>query len=306
MLEQRLRDREVIILDGATGTELQRRGAAMNGDAWCAVATRSHPDLLRAVHVDYIRAGADVITANTYASNRQMLEQAGLGDAVAELNTLAVEIALEAREQAAADRPVAVAGSMSTMMPMVAGSDNSDPTFDLSEAQARANYREIAGLLADSGVDLILMEMMYDRQRAQLAVEAAVATGLPVWVGFSCEATPDGLRMFHRDGALLADTIAPIMAVGGSVAGIMHSEVEVTGPAIEVLKRHWDGPISAYPESGYFAMPDWQFRDVITPRALAREAVNWIAAGAQIVGGCCGTSPAHIVAMRSAVPRRLD
>ena len=79
-IQRKLATGETIILDGATGTELQRRGAPMNDDAWCAVATASHPELLRAIHEDYIRAGADIVTANTFASARHLLERAGIGE----------------------------------------------------------------------------------------------------------------------------------------------------------------------------------------------------------------------------------
>ena len=85
-----------VILDGATGTELQRRGAPMDDDAWCAVATATHPDQLRAIHEDYIRAGADIVTANTFASARHLLERAGIGERTAELQRLAVRLAREA------------------------------------------------------------------------------------------------------------------------------------------------------------------------------------------------------------------
>ena len=111
-LQQRLDTGDIIILDGAIGTELQRRGVPMDDGAWCAVATRSHPDLLRQLHEDNIRAGADVITANTYSSARHMLEAAGFGDEVETINRRAVEIAREARD-GAADGQVWIAGSIS-------------------------------------------------------------------------------------------------------------------------------------------------------------------------------------------------
>ncbi len=81
-LQDRLDAGDVLILDGAIGTELQRRGAAMDGTAWCAVATKTSPGILRGLHEDYIRAGADVITTNSFSSAHHMLEPAGLGDEV--------------------------------------------------------------------------------------------------------------------------------------------------------------------------------------------------------------------------------
>jgi S-methylmethionine-dependent homocysteine/selenocysteine methylase len=103
-LKQRLASGELLILDGAIGTELQRLGVPMHERAWCAVALRDHTDTVRQLHEDYIRAGADVITVNTFSSARYVLEAAGLGPLAHELNTRAVALAVEARERAKAGR----------------------------------------------------------------------------------------------------------------------------------------------------------------------------------------------------------
>ncbi len=306
VLEDKLRSGEVIVLDGATGTELQRRGAPMDQAAWCARATLTHHDLLRQLHEDYIRAGAQVVTANTFASSRRMLEPAGLGDAVAEINSKAVHVALEARDRAAADHPVAVAGSLSTMQPMLPGTGEADPGFVPTDREAKATYGELAGLLAEAGADMILMEMMCDIQQAGHALEAAVATGLPVWVGFSVQTEAGGrLTMHGHDDLDFAEVIDPVMRIGGSVAGVMHSYPEETTAALEILFRHWSGPVSAYPESGYFEMPDWRFVDVVPPETFAEQTRRWVESGVQIVGGCCGIGPEHIEAMTARLPRRV-
>jgi len=303
-LEDKLKAGEVIVLDGGTGTELQRRGASMDRAAWCARATMTHGDLLRRVHEDYIRVGADVVTANTFATSRRMLGPAGLGDAVAEINTRAVQLAREARDAAAPGRPVAVAGSLSAMQPIVPGTGETDPAFVASAAEAKANYGELAGLLAEAGVDLILMEMMCDIEQATYAVEAAVATGLPIWVGFSVGAAKGGrVPMHRRDDLDFAEVIEPIMRVGGSVAGIMHSYAKDTTAGLEVLFERWPGPVSAYPESGFFKMPDWQFVDIMPPGDFAELACAWVEGGVQIIGGCCGIGPEHIEAMTARLPR---
>ncbi len=134
-LQHRIEGNEVVILDGAMGTELERRGAPMDGVAWSAAATGSHPHLVREAHEDYIRAGADVIITNTFAASRHVLEAAGLGEEVGALNRRAVALAREARERAAGDAPVAIAGSISSFAP---GADNSRAP---SPAQARRRGR---------------------------------------------------------------------------------------------------------------------------------------------------------------------
>ena len=103
-LQQRLEGGEVVILDGATGTELESRGVPMDDAAWDAAALLTHPDTVREVHEDYIRAGADVIITNTFATARHVLEPAGMGEQFRELNTRAVALAREARENAADGR----------------------------------------------------------------------------------------------------------------------------------------------------------------------------------------------------------
>jgi methionine synthase I (cobalamin-dependent) len=301
-LEERLARGDVLILDGATGTELERRGVPMDGEAWSGTAALTHPDVLRGIHEDYVRAGADVIITNTFGAARCHLEAAGLGDRVAEVNRRAAELARQARDRAVDGRDVWVAGSLSTMAP------GADPSRRPSVARLSEMLREQADILARAGVDLIVLEMMRDVDYAASAVDAARATGLPVWVGFSCRRDSDGsVRMFAgvRDNLAFADVVAPVMARGGSLLAVMHSEVSDTGPAIEIAKRHWAGPLAAYPESGYFVMPSWQFVDVIAPEDLVAQAMGWLRQGVQVIGGCCGLGPEHIRLLRERLPAQV-
>ena len=173
-LKQRLDAHEIIVLDGATGTELQRRGVAMDPAAWCGPATLHNDQLLTEIHADYICAGSDVVTANTFASSRLMLEPAGYGSQVAEINTRAVEAALRAREQTAATQRVAVAGSLSHMVPVASGTAVVDATGVPSEQQLADAFAELAQILKAAGVDHLILEMMYNPVRAPLALAAAL------------------------------------------------------------------------------------------------------------------------------------
>jgi len=287
----------LILLDGATGTELQRRGAAMHDTAWCAAATLTDPDLLLAVHRDYILAGADVITTNTFSTNRWMLEAAGLGAQLSEINRRAVAIARAARTQAAVDRPVVIAGSLSHQVPVIAGTDFRDPAAVPGRRTAAADFAEIATILAAAGVDLLLLEMMSDPDLALPALEAAAATGLPLWVGLSARLEADGrLVSYHRRELSFAEVAATIIgAGGGSAYGIMHTPVAAIAPCLAIIRRHWSGPLMAYPDSGVFRMPHWLFEDIIAPNHLARLARQWRNSfGIGILGGCCGLGPEHI------------
>ncbi|MQG56884.1 MAG: homocysteine S-methyltransferase family protein [SAR202 cluster bacterium] len=155
-LRRRLDDGEIVVLDGGTGTELERRGVPMDSVAWSGAAIHTHPEVVRQVHEDYIQAGADIVITNTFATCRHSLEGAGLGDLVADINTRSVSLVNEAINAAEVDRPIYVAGAISTFMP------RNNEEFMPSLSVAKANYREQAELLAEAGVDLILMEMMVD------------------------------------------------------------------------------------------------------------------------------------------------
>ena len=220
-LQERIEQGDVIILDGATGTELERRGVPMDGVAWSAAALRSHPEVVRRVHEDYIRAGADIIITNTFATARHILERAGMGELVHDLNTQAVAIVREARDAAAEERPVYIAGSISTFAPAL----NSRPMP--SAGQAKANYREQATLLAEAEVDLIMLEMMRDMEQSAYAIEGAASTGLPVWVGFSCKQSEDGSKvlLLNRQDECFAEALNSLMQLGGSLVSVMHTEI---------------------------------------------------------------------------------
>ena len=297
-LKVRLAAGEVVILDGGTGTELQRRGAAMNADAWCGPATLEHDRLLTEIHADYIAAGADVITANTFASSRAMLGPAGFGDQVAEINRRAVEAALRARDAAPGGERVVVAGSLSHMVPLFEGTDRSDPARTANDADLAFAFEELADILARSGCELILMEMMYCPRRIRLALNAALATGLPVWFGMSARRTPDGrvVSFCHPVDLPLSKITELIPTDGVDAAGIMHSGADLMGEALQAVRNGFAGPMMAYPDSGHFEMPDWRFEAAMSPERFEAYCRDWLNAGVQIIGGCCGLGVPHIEA----------
>lgn len=295
-LQERLEGGEVIFLDGGTGTELEKRGVPMNDAAWCATALATHQDVVREVHEDYIRAGAEVVITNTFPAAKHVLEESGVGDRFRELNARAVELAAEARENAAGE-PVYIAGSMSTFPPRL------DHGYDPDEQRARDNYAEQAEVLAGAGVDLIALEMMRDVEQTEYAIEAARATGLPIWVGFSCKQDEDGTLVLWSGHGTLAEVLEKVSLQDVSLVSIMHTQTGETIPALHEVEKHWDGPLGAYPHYGEFIMPNWQFIDMISPEDFASEAQQWLEAGAQVIGGCCGTGPEHIRALKERLPR---
>ncbi len=302
IIDERLARGEVVLLDGATGTELERRGAVMSDEAWCAPATLTHGHILRAIHDDYIAAGSDLITANTYGSSPYLLDHYGKLDDLAVIDRRAIEIARQAAD--AAGRDIAVAGSFSVMRPAVKGTDLS---MDVHWTPARARdicARKADGLAA-AGADLIAMEMMRDIDHSLWATEAAVATELPVFVGISAVRGKDGtLRAYERTEFSYAEVVKALTGLGVAACLVMHSAIEDTADAIAEIKAVWSGPVGAYPESGFFEMPSWRFVDIIPPADFAARADSWRTGGAQLLGGCCGTGPEHIRALADMLRRQ--
>ena len=161
-LETRLAGQEVVILDGAVGTQLQKMGVPMNSHAWAATALQTHPYTVRLMHESYIRAGVDIITVNSYSAARHNLVPLGLGDMTRELNLRSVVLAQEARDRCAKERPVYIAGSVSNYGMRMGrevtpqGVGFLTERVEWTEAASRANLREQAEVLAESGVDLLL------------------------------------------------------------------------------------------------------------------------------------------------------
>jgi S-methylmethionine-dependent homocysteine/selenocysteine methylase len=294
VIGQKLARGDVIILDGATGTEIQARGVPMDGETWCAEVNATHGEVVRQVHEDYIDAGAGIIIANTFATSALSFSVFGRDDDLLRLDKLAVGHA----KAAAKGHAVAVAGSISTMRPVIAGTDRTSLRQGWSAADAKALFRRKAQNLKACGVDLLMMEMMRDADYAVHATEAALETGLPVWVGMAFEKRGDGaLTGFGRDDQKMEDVMRALCALKPAAVSIMHTSANDIDEALAGLKTFWNGPVGIYPESGYFKMPDWQFVDIIAPEELARRARAWHDAGATIFGGCCGLGPAHITAL---------
>ena len=295
-----LENNQPVFLDGGIGTELQRLGAPMDHEAWCAVALETHPDLVRQVHRSYIEAGADIITVNTYATTRQALKSAGMEEQFTRWNIRAVQIARETLDDSAPERDILIAGSVSTF-----GNFNR-----FSDAELEPYFQEQAEILFENGVDLVILETLSSRASTIVtALNALADFDLPVWVAISGVQDRNSGALYlgveespvHSNSVTthepFADAIQKIMAEGGSALLLMHSPVNVCTPGLEVMSENYSGVLGVYPNAGYWQRPDWAFVDQITPADYLKVAGDWIDAGAKIVGGCCGIGPAHISAL---------
>ena len=323
---------DVIVLDGATGTEIARLGGEMNSAAWCAAANKTHPEIVRQVHESYLQAGVDIITTNTFATCRHVLAGAGMADETVAINRQAVNLARQACQGVAPTRPVAVAGSLSNTLAWCPGTNIPDPRYIPTLVEEMANYREMADTLAEAGVDLLVLEMMLDIEHATRLMEVAVATGLPVWVGISCSRQTDGTLVgwdinlegrvqgarrpnpiagTAEDAAIawetpdLADIIEALKSLGGDVFGIMHSTVSNTSLGLATLCECWPGPVMAYPETMVLDRGTLQASVRISEADFASACREWVESGVQVIGGCCGTTIEHIRQMVDQLPPRV-
>jgi len=303
----RLSDDEVIIIDGAMGTEMQLRGVPMSFEVWSAAALLSHPQLVRDIHVDYIRAGAEIQIAATYNTAPHVINPSSLDTTSQELTTAEFRLVREAIHIAEPTHPVWIAGSISTTV-------ESRRKEMLDVQMLRDSYTEHAENLAEQGCDLLMLEMMLTHEFAiDLEFQAEIVaiakrTGLPVWSGIAVKIAESG-ALHLQDGAedsgdALKAGIEALLAEGVDVAGIMHSEVEATQPALDLLEHYWSGPVAVYPNSGSYTRPHWHFDSVIAPETFAAGAMQWAQRGVSAIGGCCGIGPEHILELSKALGRR--
>ena len=303
-IQEKLARGETVLLDGGIGTEILRRGVY-----WRCHGIEQHPEIVRDLHLDYLRVGADVIKTDTFQLNRRAYSNLfhglehmrrigppGLENKAAELTRLAVELAREARRAAGKDSDgVAIAGVISPL----------EHSFraDLAPAEdaARREHAEIVEQMKAAGVDFILFESMNTTAEARAGAEAARAAGLPVWVSFVVR---ENAKLLN--GEPIAEAARALDALGADVVLVNCAPVEDITAALGQLRKTRSGPVGAYAHIGRYDPPSWKFgfyprfsgTEAVPPEKYLEAAREWKKTGAQVIGGCCGTTPEHIRALR--------
>lgn len=297
-----------LVLDGALGTELARRGADIADPLWSARLLIEDPALIREVHLDYFRAGADVATTATYQATFEGFARRGIGhDEAARLMRLAVSLALEARDQfwreAQADaatprrsRPL-VAASVGTYGAMLADGSEYRGQYGLTEQQLMDFHRPRLQVLAGSGADLLACETVPCLVEAvALARLLQEVPGTEAWISFSCR---DGETV--SEGQPFADCVAALDGIDAVAAiGINCTAPQHVDSLVRIARGNTAKPIVVYPNSGETydaAHAAWHGAAQPGGEALASAALRWSAAGARLIGGCCRTTPADISAL---------
>ena len=290
-----------VLADGAMGTVLYARGIFVN--RCYDELNLSDPNLILGVHEEYLQAGAEILETNTFGANRFRLARHGLAGKMAEINAAGVRLARQAverlKEKQAGNAEIAawVAGSVGPLGVRL------EPLGKTGLEEARAAFAEQIGILAENGVDLLIIETMPALNEAHEALEAAqaVAPHLPVLVMVTVDDESECL-----DGASPAQAAALLTEWGADAVGVNCS----TGPAtvltaVEAMRAATALPLAAMPNAGVPRAVEGRNVYLCSPEYMASFARKAVAAGVQIVGGCCGTTPNHIRAMRSAI-RAMD
>ena len=272
---------QVLISDGATGTNLQKRGLpkGMPSDLWVF----ENPQAIIQLHKDFITAGSNIILTDTFGGTRVRMAKSGLANRVVELNQTAVGLARKAAEGTS----TWVAGSIGPTGELL------KPNGLLEETEARAAFAEQARALVDAGVDLLVVETQFDLAEARIAVEAvrSVTSTLPLVCSFSYDR---GTRTMM--GVKPAQMAAELESLGVNLLGInCGRSLPDNFKALQELRSATQLPIWFKPNAGLpRTNENGESIYDITPEEMGSHVQEWIINGAAIAGGCCGTSPEHL------------
>ena len=290
-LDDRLSSGGLVLLDGGTGTEVVRRRSPSAEDLWGVGPLLNAPEMLREIHETYITAGAEIITTSTFRTHGRSLARVGKQDEAEALTRRAVEIALKARDVAGGDSNVLIAGSIAPLEDCYEP-DSVPPDDDLAEEHARhARY------LAEAGVDLLLAETMNTVREARAALLAGLSTGLPTWIALAC-----GAGGCMLSGEPMKETMDTLLPLAPAALLVNCTSPELTTAALDQLKGLHTVPLGAYANNGEPEGAGWSFSGEYSPARYLEEAGLWVERGVRIIGGCCGTTPEHIRALREGLP----
>jgi homocysteine S-methyltransferase len=300
-----LAQRPLMILDGAMATELERRGADLADPLWSAKCLIEQPLLIRAVHRDYFKAGADVAITATYQATFEAFGRRGIApQAAAQLMRDAVALAIAAREEfwaglanrAGRLRPL-IAASVGPYGAMLADGSEYRGGYAFSDEALAEFHRPRLRVLAQSGADLLACETIPClREALVLARLLEEFPALSAWISFSCR---DGKR--NCEGERIAESVAALNEYPQIVAvGINCTAPQYIVPLLRHMSGRTDKPLLVYPNSGeHYDAPARRWIGTAGATPFAEQARTWCAEGARLIGGCCRTTPADIQAIKN-------
>ena len=293
---------DIVLLDGGMGQELVRRSKNPAHPQWSAYVMMEEPEIVQAVHEEYLRAGAKVMTLNTYSATPGRFQKFGMPERVAEIQLKAVELGRRAIDATGIE--ATIAGSLSPLV----GSYH--PELLPEDEVLLAEYREIVAIQADH-VDVYICETMSKASEARMAALAASETGKPVWVAWSLkEGLAEDGQPRLRSGETLDEAFAALDGI--DVAAVLFNCCPPEIMSAGMARLAADGRPFGGHANGFTPIPEGFVlgttvdmlgaRTDLGPAAYADHVMRWIDHGATIVGGCCEVGPAHI----AEIANRLD
>lgn len=290
-----MKQRNIFLIDGATGSELERRGVDTSMPLWSARAIIDAPEILKQIQAEYLNAGAQAITANTFRTHERSLAKAGMGDRAKELTRKAVEIARSACDENNSD--AIVYGCVAPL------EDCYSPELTPDIAICKEEHSQIIQHLVESGADLVLIETMCSEKEVIAAAEAAEKHAKDKWaISFCLSNDETGILL---DGTPISDLVTAVE--GAQFVGINCFPATTLETEVKHLRNLLpaDMEIAAFGNVGYANKEiGWINTDAVEPNKYASYAMSWIDAGATIVGGCCGTTPQTIRAIHTSLENR--
>ncbi len=281
--QERLAVDRPVLLDGALGTELARRGVPIDTPIWTATALLTAPEEVQAIHREYVSCGAELLTANTFRTHTRSLRRIGRAGESRELTKLAVDIA-----QGVAGESAWVAGSQGPL------EDCYSPQLTPPTRELEREHRQMSEHLAAAGADVILAETLPTIREVVAVTESAQAVGIPVMLSFVC----------GRDGQLLsgeslARAVESVLRYAPLAIMVNCLPAETAATAVgELMQVAGCTPVGVYANVGWSDDEGrWTNTDATQPAVYAERAAIWLSLGAKLIGGCCGTTPAHIAAV---------
>ena len=286
----------VRLLDGAMGTELMRAGLNLPLPIWSGDVNLSHPDYVRKIHEAYLKAGADILTTNTFRTTPRAYRNNGFEEHEA-----------RQRSHKSLDRAVELAKQTAGVDIIVAGSiapleDCYEPNLFPGIEFAQREFRELAVWLQDTGIDLILFETMGSWPEIKTALSVTVDLQIPRWLSLILK---NGNTLL--DGTDLTHVLSNLKEYGIEMILLNCSLFSVTADAVDVLLRDWKGPWGVYPNVGA-AMPTREgvIEKKLTIREFTNEIKKYLTSGAKVIGACCGSNPDYILAARELIDLAVE
>ncbi len=306
-LEPFIRRQGAIVLDGGLATALEARGCDLNDELWSARVLVEDPDLIREVHLDFLRAGADCVATATYQASLPGFRRRSLTDDEGrDLMRLAVDLAIEARDRFWSDpanrrdrlRPL-VAASIGPYGAYLADGSEYDGRYDLDDEGLYAFHQARWQILADTPADIVACETIPSGREVSVLLRLLTETpGIWAWISCSCR---DGAHL--HDGSRLVDVVRECDRTAGVAAvGVNCIAPDLARSLVAEARRGTDLPVLVYPNSGErYQAADKTWHEAPTPIDWNRTPAEWLAAGATGLGGCCRVGFEEIALLRHAV-----